>query len=247
MKKILTILFFIIVSFGVAQQYTVPKDSLTAWRTKATQRNTTLAEYLSALIYKNEQAANSAATVAVQNSTLTAIKRGVDTTNQNLRSLINKIDTTTKVFIKSFFPAVTYSAASVAMIGATTVQSWSINLGSSYWQMTDFKVLDLGNNFAYNATVLIMNDTINLVENVAPTYTQARARKIVGAMVAGVQINLPWTAGRSLHMVSNTNAASSSNYGIFTGTIYFYHFAAGAQGLANQEIKTKVLFRKIQD
>ena len=59
MKKILTLLFFIVVSFSVAQTYTIPKDSITSWRTKSTQRNATLDEYLDGLIYKNIQAISS--------------------------------------------------------------------------------------------------------------------------------------------------------------------------------------------
>lgn len=168
--------------------------------------------------------------------------------NATAVALLNKIDTTTKVFIKSFTVAVaSYSAANVAMLGSTSSSSWSLDLGSQYWQMIDAKVMDLGNNYAYSANILILNDTLTLTENVAPTYTQARARKIIGALTVGSQTNLNWTSGRINVMNNLATTNISQSLGVFRGVIYFYHFANGVHGLANQVINTRIAFRKLKN
>lgn len=163
--------------------------------------------------------------------------------------ILNKLnaisDTSTMVFIKTIPLSVTYTAGR-AVIGNSTVKSWSLDLGSQYWQLQDVKVFDMGGNYGLGTLLLILNDTLAAVDNVSLTPTATRNSKLMGMVSLNAAVGTA-TSGVSGRVNAYGNLTSGlSGFGVYTGVVYFLHIANTTNGSSGNTFTTRMLFRRVR-
>lgn len=168
--------------------------------------------------------------------------------NATAVAILNKIDTTTKIINKEIHISVaTYSAANVAVLGNGTIYTFSIALGSQYWELTSMILVDKGPNYAASFAIYACNDTLTCVDNKAPTWNVARSKKIIGYYLNTSTNNYANSQGRIQVYSVGGGVYNNGHCGIYTGNVYFYIQTLGVIGLANQTENLRILFRKVKE
>lgn len=245
MKKLFLIISFILAAVGMSLGQTT--TTLTPDKGSAT--------YSAQAITNN----NIVSLLGSQTSTqtniyneLSNINKDGDTTNQNLRTIRKQIDSliNNKVVDYEFewLPNnVTYSVVLAPIIGTLSASSFSINLGSGYYELVKAEFMDIGGSQNATGFYVYISDSIipltdNVVIDLSPNYVKRNYFDRID--FTGSSFN---SSGRVWFPTGGTSNGTSIPYRFtqFTGVIYYVPAVAATGANSTYRKRIRLQFKKL--
>lgn len=169
--------------------------------------------------------------------------------NRTTTAILNKIDTTTKVFIKQYtLTSLTYTGVCAPVIGALNINTdFSISLGSQYWSIESLVLVDKGASYGASVGFFIIKDSCSGTNNVPLTWTLARISRIHSYHAQTQPINMSGSVGRITQYYTGATSGNTISDVVTGNIVVFPVWLASTWACSTQVLEIRIRFRKIKN